>query len=232
MKQIFNKQRILGLTAGIAILAGTMSPFVVNASPQFEGGEQPPIVHQGKFAPNPNQFAEHVSSVFGVSKDEVLKYQQEHIAFRDIFRASFLAKASGKSLTEVMQAKTYDNTWKDVAQTLGVSKEQMKATRNDIAATRMEQKLKISKQTSLDLLGQGYHPRDITVANALAQNTGKSIGDILAQKRINNSWQDVAASLGVDENTFKEDMKSIHKAMKPQGFPGQHGPHAFQQGMN
>lgn len=225
MKNLFNRKSILGLAAGAVLLAGTMTPLAVYASPETDGGPQPPAMmqHDGRFAPDPAKMAEHIADTFGVNKDEVMKYVNEHVDGRDIFHASFLAKASGKSLTTVMQTKTYDNTWRDVEQSLGVSKEQMKETGAELGANWLEKSDKISHDAAFDLLKQGYNPHDIVVANELAKNSDQPIANVLALKKINNSWKDVADSMGIDENTFHQDMDNIMKNMHPKGFPG-HGP--------
>jgi hypothetical protein len=228
--KMLNKKAIAGLVAGAFILAGAAIPFTVQAAAENNPGNfDKPAFHQRHF--DPDKMAQNISDTFGVNKEEVLKYQQEGIKFRDLFRASFLAKASGQSLKEVMGAKTFDNTWKDVAKALGVTKEKMQATRNDIASTRLENKLSISKQTSLELMQQGYRPRDIAVANELAQNTGKPIGDVLSLRKINNTWYDVAQTLGVDDNTFKQDMQNLkaafpHPINRPHPAPGMSMPNA------
>lgn len=214
------KKSIMGLTAGVVILAGAISPFAVQAAADNDCAGQPPAMHQRHF--DPDKIAQSIADTYGVNQEDVLKYLNEGIRVKDVFRAAFLAKASDKSLKEVMEVKTYDNTWKDVAESLGVTKEQMKATRNDIAATQLESKLEIAKETSLDLLQQGYHVRDIAVANALSNNTGTPINEVLDMKKINNTWYDVASTLGVDDNTFKQDMKNIRTAFHHEGFHGQH----------
>ncbi|HWR55632.1 MAG TPA: hypothetical protein VN462_03915 [Negativicutes bacterium] len=138
-------------------------------------------------------------------------------------RAALLAEASGKSLRDVMVLKKPDISWKDVAVSLGITKEQIKAVYQDIAAIKLRNKLSIPNETALALLRQGYHPRHIAVANILSKKTGKSINDILAMKRINNAWQDVADALGVDDKTFMQDLKEL-KAVVPHGIGhGFHG---------
>jgi capsular polysaccharide biosynthesis protein len=217
---ILTRKKIIGLTTGVIMLAGVASPFTVQAAAENGGSWQPPEMQQCHF--NPDKIAQRIADTYGVNKEAVLKYHNEGVNFKEVSQGAFLAKASGKSLKEVMEVKTYDNTWKDVAQALGVTKEQIKATRNVIAATQLENKLHISKQTSLDLMQQGYRARDIAVANALANNTGKPIIDVLAMKKINNTWHDVASSLGVDDNTFKQDMKDLKTAFHHNQFRGPH----------
>ncbi len=212
-----NKKSIIGLALGVFVLAGLFSPLATQAADPNAYNQPVPGHHQKL---DPEKIAQEMADTFGVNKDDVLKYQQQGIRMHDLFRASFLAKASGKSLKEVMETKTASNTWKDVAQSLGVTKEKMKAARQDIASTRLEKKLSIPKQTSLDLMQQGYQPRDIAVASKLADNTGKPISDILSMRKINNTWHDVAQSLGVDDNTFKQDMKDIRAAFPHRPFRG------------
>lgn len=218
---LISKKSVIGLTLGAFVLAGVASPLAIQAA-DSQVYSQPAAGQHAKV--DPDKIAQRISETFGVNKADVVKYQQQGTKTRDLFKASFLAKASGKSLSEVISLKTSSNTWKDVANTLGVTKEQIKATRQDIASTRLETKLNIPKQVSLDLLQQGYHSRDIAVANALANNTGKQISDILSLKKINNTWHDVAQSLGVDDNTFKKDIKDVRAAFPHHPFHGGHGP--------
>lgn len=213
------KKRMLGLVAGGVLLAGAISPFVVQAAEQCNF-RPPAMGHQQM---DPDRMAQHIADKFGVSKEEVLAYEKRGVHFKDLNHASLLAKASGKTLKDVMQIKTLDNTWKDVAQSLGVTKEQIKAVHQDMAATNLESKLSIPKQTSLDLMQQGYRSHDIAAANELSKNTSKPISDILSMRKINNTWYDVAQSLGVDEDTFKQDMKDLGVAFhhRDRGFQGE-----------
>jgi len=209
----WNKKMVIGFIVGTFILASAVIPFVVQASENEGPGDAGFHRHF-----DPEKIAAKISDTFGVDKDEILKYHEQDVNFRELFKAAFLAKASGHSLKEVMATKTYDNTWKDVAQTLGVTKEKMKATRQDIASTQLEKKLNIAKEVSLPLMQQGYRGRDIAVANELAKNTGKPIVDVLSMRKINNTWQDVAETLGVDDNTFKKDMQNLKAAFPQRGF--------------
>ena len=139
---------------------------------------------------------------------------------RDGGEPSLLAEASGKSLEEVMALKNSGNTWGDVAKSLGVTKAQVKAVHQDIAATKLENKLGISRQTGLVFLQQGYHPRNIAIADKLSKYTGTSMHDILSMKKNSNSWHDIANALGVDKNRFKQGMEELKTV-----FP--HGGHGF-----
>jgi hypothetical protein len=216
---IMNKKTIASLVAGVIILGGAATPFIAQAAEQANSCLAVPGHHQI----DPEKFAQEISDTYGTNKDEILKYQKSGVNFKDLSKASFLAKASDKSLQEVLAAKTPTNTWKDVAKSLGVTREQVRALRHEMAATQLETKLRIPKQASQDLMNQGYRPQDIAIANELAKNTSKEIPDILSLRKINNTWHDVAQTLGVDENTFIQDMKDISVAFPHRGFHQNHG---------
>lgn len=209
-----NKKTIASLVAGVFILGGAITPFIAQAADQ-SSCDRPTWGHHQM---DPDKFAQKIADTYGINKDELLKYQQEGIHFRDLSKAAFLAKASDKSLKEVMEIKTFDNTWKDVAATLGVTREKVRAIHQEMAAAQLEAKLTIPKQSSLDLMSQGYRPHDIAVANQLSINTGKPITDILSMRKINNTWYDVAQTIGIDETTFKQDMQNIRTAFPHHGF--------------
>ena len=212
-----NKKAIASLVAGVLILGGAVTPFMAQAAEQ-----QIPDRPAGHHQIDPDKFAQHIADTYGTNKADILKYQQEGVNFRDLSKASFLAKASDKSLTEVLETKTLANSWKDVAKSLGVTREKVRAVRNEMAATQLEAKLSIPKQDSLDLMSQGYRSHDIAIANELAKNTSKPMIDLLGMRKINNTWQDVAQTLGVDDNTFTQDMSNIKAAFPHHGFHGGH----------
>ena len=143
---------------------------------------------------DPDKAAERLAEVFGIDKATVLDHYNNGVKFRDIGRAAFLAKASGKTLDDVLALKTADNKWRDVAKTLGITKEQAKATHRALTADRLSAKLGFDRQATLGLLDNGYRPRDVAVAGLLAGNTGKTSQEILDMKKINNTWRDVADS--------------------------------------
>jgi predicted transcriptional regulator len=211
--KIVSKKTIAAMIAGTFIIAGAASPFIVQAADTQETSSS---YHQKqeKRQINPEEAAKRISDTFGIDQATILKYHNDGMKFRDISKAAFLAKAGNKSINDVISQKTPTNTWKDVAAALGITKEQMKATHQDIAATHLNKKTGISKKTALDLLHQGYHPRDIGMASELSKNTKKPIKDILSLKKINNTWSDVAKELGINTETFKQDLKEIG-----------HGPH-------
>lgn len=208
-----NKKTIASLVAGVIILGGAVTPFIAQAAESAT----PCLPVPGHHQMDPEKFAQKIADTYGTNKDEILQYQKSGVTFRDLSKASFLAKASDKTLPEVLALKTPANTWKDVAKSLGVTREKVRALRQEMAATQLETKLSIPKQASQDLMSQGYRSQDIAVANELAKNTGKTLPDILSLRKINNTWHDVAQTLGVDENTFTQDMKTIKTAFPHRG---------------
>jgi len=198
--KIISKKTIATVVAGTFIMAGAISPFIVQASPK---GERGTATHQRQVSPE--QMASRMAENLGLSQADITRYQAQGIDFKDLHHASFLAKVANKTLDEVIGLKTADNTWQDVTQTLGITREQMQAARQDMMVNHLAKEAAMDKQVAKNLLQQGYQPRDISMANKLAINTSKSIEAVLSMKKINNTWQDVAKALGADENIVKQD---------------------------
>lgn len=210
---LFTKKNIIVAAAGALILAGACGLYAVKAHPGHSYDRT--AIHQKCISPD--QQAQKMAETFGIDKREILNYFEQGTCFRDLSRAAFLAKASNQSLQQVIALKTPDNTWKNVAESLGITPEKAKAARQDMMAGRLE-KLHIAKQNSLDLMQQGYRPHDIAMAQELAENTGKTASDILDMRKINNTWRDVAQTLGVSEEIFKQDMQNIREVFPHKGM--------------
>ena len=75
------------------------------------------------------------------------------------------------------------------------------------------------------LLREGYHPRDVRAAGILGKAANKSARDILAMKKINNGWDDVAKELGLDAKVLREAFRPNWMMGGPGMGPGMgHGP--------
>lgn len=214
---VLTKKRIIGLIAGGVLFASLISPFAAQAAEQCGDNS----AGRGQHQMDPDKISQQIEDTFGISKENVLSYEKQGVAVKDLYKAAFLAKASGKSFQEVMQAKTWDNTWKEVVKVLSVTKGQIRATQQDLEAAQLENELHISTQTSLHLMQEGYRSHDIAVANELSPNTGKTIQDILYMKQTNTSWYDVAQQLGISDDAFAQDMKTLKEAYQPSGFEGE-----------
>lgn len=203
------KNTIIAMVAGTFIIAAATNPFIAQAAET-----QQPLVgqhqkHEKVRQIKPEQIVQRLSTTFGIDQANILHYSATGMSFKDISRAAFLANASGKSLDEVISHKTPENKWRDVATTMGITKEQMQATRQSMVANHLNTKIGLDKQVTLDLLHQGYKAQDIGIASELAKNSNKSITEVLSLKKINNRWSDVANTLGIDKETLTKDMKEL-----------------------
>ena len=199
MKKL-NKQLIAGITLGAVLLTGSIGAYAAtndkSHSPKecfAERDGQPP-----KF--NKEDFAKSIAENFGVDKNDVLKAIENKEDFKDIGHAAMLAKISGKSFNEILAMKT---NWRDVENTLGIDQKAIKKERDAALAERIAKNDNIDKETAIKLLADGYNPRDIEAAAAIAKAAGTDVQTVLDAKKINNRWHEVAASFGVNEDLLK-----------------------------
>ena len=113
----------------------------------------------------------------------------------DLHRAASIAKLSGKQIGDILNAKTTTSTWRDVADSFGVTKEQMNEFRQQLMSERIAKSTGMNKSILNQLVKEGYRPHDIVMANALAEKSGKDIKSVLSMKQINNHWKDIASQV-------------------------------------
>ena len=184
----FKKKFFVGLLSGAIILAGG----AVNAAPEMPEQDK---VWQEKSEINFGDWKKYFSEKYGVDSAQLEKAFKDGVPVQDIKHAAVLSKLSGKSFSDVLAMKV---DWSQVAEKLGVTREQMKEF------FHQEREEIFSKQTGLDvktlraLLKDGYNPHDIAVAAAIAKESGKDVKSVLNKRKINNTWEDVAKSFGVD----------------------------------
>ena len=140
-------------------------------------------------------FAKKIADHYGVDQYEVETALRENNHLGDIRQAATLAKLSGRSFSEVLAMK---NDWHQVAEKLGVTREQFDNFMKDEMLGWLAQKSKLDKNTVQKLLDDGYNPHDICAAGIIASESGKSVKNVLSKRKINNSWEDVAKEFGVD----------------------------------
>lgn len=198
-----SRKTIAALVAGSFIIAGIAIPLTVQADATWK--QRPGQYCQIK----PEQAAQRLSTDFGIDKSLIEKYQSQSKTFRDLYRAGLFAKASGNTFESVLALKTDSNTWKDVAQTLNIDRAKVKAARQEITSKHISQRLNIAQAEVQGLFDQGYRAHDIVMAGKLAGKAGKSIDDVLAMKKINNRWKDVAGELGVDLKALRTEHKKV-----------------------
>ena len=186
-----------GLAAGTALAHGFgsgmgMGPGMGMGHPGMErrGEHQRPMMDMAGIA-------RRIAEEFGVDEGEVRAALDARRDFRDIGQAAMLAKISGRSFQDVLAMKT---SWFDVAKSLGVTREQMQGAVQEHIAAQIARRGGTDKALVLSLLADGYRAWDVAFAARLARASGKDVQDVLAMKKINNRWMDVARELKVGKD--------------------------------
>ena len=216
---VVKKKMLATILLSALVLAST-------AVTQAAANECPPL------GPGPDMMIQRMADDWGVNKDELSKYMRQGVNPHDLDQAATLAKLSGKSLPDILTMKNLANTWKEVEDLLGVSPEQIHTWHLNRLAAKLAGNLSVSQDRILALVKQGYQPPDISLAAMLAQNIDqqKSIEEVLSLKKINNEWPEVAKSLGVSDEIFRQDQEKLRcfapgpHGPGPQGHPGMGGP--------
>nr|WP_317429354.1 Tat pathway signal sequence domain protein [uncultured Mitsuokella sp.] len=228
--KITQRKMIAGIVAGLVLTAGGFG--VLSAQSQSQDGAQHRMFAKGERPDgqmpqmDASEAAKHIAETFGVDESQVKNAIENKKDFRDIGQAAMIAKVSGKSFDEVMALKTDDKNWRDIGESLGVTREKVEEVRQSMAAQHLSQDGDIDESKALSLLKKGYEPREIECAAALAKASGKDIQSVLDRKKINNRWGDVAKELGVDANVLP---KKFH-GYGPHGHGPQGGPEGGPEG--
>lgn len=228
--KITQRKMIAGIVAGLVLTAGGFG--VLSAQSQSQDGAQHRMFAKGERPDgqmpqmDASEAAKHIAETFGVDESQVKNAIENKKDFRNIGQAAMIAKVSGKSFDEVMALKTDDENWRDIGESLGVTREKVEEVRQSMTAQHLSQDGDIDESKALSLLKKGYEPRDIECAAALAKASGKDIQSVLDRKKINNRWGDVAKELGVDANVLQ---KKFH-GYGPHGHGPQGGPEGGPEG--
>lgn len=228
--KITQRKMLAGIVAGLVLTAGGFG--VLSAQSQSQDGAQHRMFAKGERPDgqmpqmDASEAAKHIAETFGVDESQVKNAIENKKDFRDIGQAAMIAKVSGKSFDEVMALKTDDKNWRDIGESLGVTREKVEEVRQSMTAQHLSQDGDIDESKALSLLKKGYEPRDIDCAAALAKASGKDIQSVLDRKKINNRWGDVAKELGVDANVLP---KKFH-GYGPHGHGPQGGPEGGPEG--
>jgi len=176
--------------------------------------------HKGTPKVMTDEMAQQFATTFNVDKQVLLDYQKKGYTIRDFHQAALIASAGNKPFADVMNAKTATNSWKDVMDSFSITNEQLQQAAQGFMSKQMSTMLQIDESTVNGLLKDGYQPNDIVMASVLSKQSSKTISTVLNMKKINNTWKDVATSLGIDEATFNQCMTDL-KSKMPKG-PGMH----------
>jgi len=197
------------ILTGLFLLGGAVMPGTILASP-------PPGQNNARVS---EAYFEQALDL-GVNKEEAAKYLNPEINPRELLHAAAIANVSGKPFAEVLAMRNLANTWQDVEATLGITKEQLRTFHQKMMAEQMEEDFAIPKQMAFDLLVQKYDLHDILAANTLAKAANKTVVDVLAMKKINNFWKDVAQELGVDKDVLNLTINPGRAYAGPSDSPG------------
>ena len=202
----FSKKILVGLLSGAFILAGSHA---LAAPPETPGHGKD---WQQEATANIDGWSKYFSEQYGVDSAQIKKAFEDGVHIEDIHSAAVLSKLSGKSFSDVLAMKV---DWPQVAEKLGVTREQLaefaKQEREEMLAKRSG----IDVATLKSLLKEGYNPRDIDIAGKIAKAANKDIKTVLAKRTINNSWNDVAKSFGVDMKTIMPPPPGHHRGHQP-----------------
>lgn len=199
----FNKKTLAGILAGVMVFAG--SALLLDSA---QAADQPaaPGAASGRNMPprfNLNTAASRLAADCNVDSAQVVSYCNNGGRFHEACYAAHIAKLSGKSFETVVQAKSDSNTWEQVADGLGVTQEMLRADRCTFMAGWIAEQGNISENDALQLLQEGYRGFDVETAAAVAKAANKDVRDVLALKKLNNSWYDVGRELGVEESVLQ-----------------------------
>lgn len=183
------KKIIAGLLGGALILTGAQA---FANPPEFPPQESN---WQEEDTANIDNWVKHISEKYDVDSAQVRKALDDGVFYEEIKHAAVLAKLSGKSFSEVMAMRV---DWKQVAEKLGVTREQLEEFYEQERNEHFAKMAGVDVKTLQSLIEDGYDPRDIMIAGRIAQASGKNIKNVLDKREINNSWEDVAQSFGVD----------------------------------
>jgi len=182
------KKKILaGLLSGALLLTGSQALANPSEMPE-QNWQEEEITHV-------DNWTKYFSEKYGVDSAQVEAALNEGVHIKDIRHAAILAKLSGKSFSDVLSMKV---DWFQVADKLGVTREQVQEFFQQERDEHFAAEAKTDVKTFKALLKDGYDPHDIMIGGRIANAANKNIKSVLEKRRINNTWDDVAKSFGVD----------------------------------
>lgn len=211
--------KILTVAAATLLLSGIGSqfnPLLVNAAP-------PPPPKMERVAPQVRIDTEmqQLSDIYGIEKSLLMQYYNKGWKLKEISHGAFLAYASQKSFTDVMNLKD-ENSWPRVEYLLGLTPNDIKAAHDDLAAQYLSEKLSVNKTIITRLLQKNYSMGDVLHGILISQYCTASPEDIISMHNPpKTDWNTVADKLGITD----EQMQEIHNTMRDVAPPGPKKPH-------
>lgn len=190
------KKLLAGLLCGAMIFTGAQTFAAPNDDADRADRE---AKWQQEAAERIGGWSKYFAERYGLNSAEIEKAFADGVHIEDIKNAALLAKLSGKSFSDVLAMKV---DWPQVAQKLGVTREQIKNFHDNERDEAFAKKSGLDVSAYKSLLKDGYRPHDIDIAARIAKASGKDIKTVLGSRKINNTWGDVAKSFGVDIKTI------------------------------
>lgn len=180
---------------------------------------------------NKQVLVQKVAQYLGISVTEVQSLLDHGTPARQLMPAAVIAKLSGQKIESVLAAKK-GKTWSQVAQTFHVDRqafrrEMMRVIPKDRMIRRFwAHHPKAALQTVASYLGTDpqqlsqlikryqLQPRDVVKAAVLAKASGKDIAQVVAMKTSQNTWRDVAQSLGLKREDVREEAQHLKKLFR------------------
>lgn len=198
------------------ILAGLLGSAIILASSQALAAPSEMPGHgkdwQQEAATNIDGWSKYFSEKYGVEPAQIEQALKDGVHIEDIHSAAVLSKISGKSFSDVLAMKV---DWPQVAENLGVTREQLAEFAKQEREKMLAKRSGIDVATLKSLLKEGYNPRDIDIAGKIAKAANKDIKTVLAKRTINNTWNDVAKSFGVDMKKIMPPPPGHHHGHQP-----------------
>ncbi|MBR2179906.1 MAG: hypothetical protein IJ862_05900 [Selenomonadaceae bacterium] len=201
------KKFLTGMLTGALFFVGGLGsyrafaaecPENINQMPKFgQMGHHGMKSHMPKLSEEQiNELSKNIAEKYGLEEAEIsqaLKDRNNNL--HDIKVAAMLAKISGKSFTSVLEMKS---NWWQVGEKLGVTSDQVKDFFKQEMAEKLANESSLDTKIIDDLIKDGYNPHDIVIAGKIAKTANKNVKSVLAKKKINNTWSEVAKDFGVD----------------------------------
>lgn len=140
---------------------------------------------------------------FGIKKKVLTEYQAKGWRIPELHQAAFIAQIAKVPIADVLNAKAQNKTWNEITESYGITRDQYFSARRDFRNNLLAKNLNMRETEVKSLITKGYHPRDIAMAHALAQKANTSVDAALGHKKINNTWRDVATTLGLSDEAYE-----------------------------
>lgn len=225
----FRRWAAAGALAATLVAAGAVPALAESSSPATVPGptQAAASAHHARRGHHLRQLGKYLGGYLGLSAEQVGDLVKQY-GPRKLVVAAPLAKLSQRPVAEVIALKTDGNTWKDVAETLRLSPEQVRAEAENMwVALREAAKQDAAAQLATALAGYLEAPagdvqqlilqkgaRTVLAAAPLAKLSRKPVADVIALKTADNEWKDVAETLGLTPEQVRTEMKKLHAALK------------------